>query len=100
MLASTIQFSKYGQDNQPQTTTCQYKHPNQGNNTPNPDTHTNRLVRAGPSHHTNQSPGQSVTQKKQSQDPYRSRARFLRTQQRASAIHSATPRSTPTSEQY
>ena len=54
MLASTIQFSKYGQEHQPQTTTYQRKHPTQGNNTPRQDTHTNGLVRAGPSHHTNQ----------------------------------------------
>jgi len=30
MLASTIQFSKYGQEHQPQTTTYQQKHPQPG----------------------------------------------------------------------
>src|SRR2546430_15531592 len=34
MLASTIQFSKYGQEHQPRTTTYRVSIHNQGNNTP------------------------------------------------------------------
>jgi hypothetical protein len=51
MLASTIQFSKYGQEHQPKTTTYQANTQNPGKkHTQNPDTHTSGLVRAGPSH--------------------------------------------------
>jgi hypothetical protein len=34
MLASTIQFSKYGQEHRTRSTTCQARTPPQGNNTP------------------------------------------------------------------
>ena len=39
MLASTIQFSKYGQEHQPIVTTHQVEHTIQGNNTPIKRTH-------------------------------------------------------------
>ncbi|WP_343890557.1 hypothetical protein, partial [Kribbella sandramycini] len=48
MLASTIQFSKYDQEHRPETTTYRAKHPDQGNKTPNPNTHTSGLMRASP----------------------------------------------------
>lgn len=57
MLASTIQFSKYGQENQPQTTTYQAGTQTRETTHPIQNTHTNGLVRASPSHHINQSPG-------------------------------------------
>jgi hypothetical protein len=55
---------------------------------------TSSLVRAGPSHPPHQQHvSVAVTQKKQNQPPkpsgLKNRARFLRTQQRASMIHSA-----------
>jgi len=92
MLASTIQFSKYGQEHQPRTTTYRADASNTRETThPDQDTHTNGLVRAGPSHPSNchqlnRDPrrNRSNPQRKQSSV---SRARFLRTQQRASALH-------------
>ena len=58
MLASTIQFSKYGQETRPIHTTYLGRHPQPRETThPDQDTHTNGLVRAGPSHPSNQSPG-------------------------------------------
>jgi len=54
MLASTIQFSKYGQEHQPRTTTYRADASNTRETThPDQDTHTNGLVRAGPSHPSN-----------------------------------------------
>ena len=95
MLAFTIQFSKYGQDNQHINHHTLSRNTIKGNNTPikrthqqfgesrpqPPDTHRSAKIHA------------SVTQKKQPQTPRNltapvSQARFLRTQQRASTIHS------------
>ena len=50
MLASTIQFSKYGQEHQPLTTTRQMSIQPRETKHPVQNTHTNSLVRAGPSH--------------------------------------------------
>jgi hypothetical protein len=83
MLASTIQFSKYGQK-PARTTTYQGEHPSQGNNPPRTNTHTNGLVKAGPSHPPNRSTGRTVTLEETVQLLIKEQARSLRTQQRAS----------------
>jgi hypothetical protein len=68
MLASTIQFSKYGQENQPQPDTYQEEPQPQGNNTPRARTPSTVYRRPAPAtNHTLTSV--TVTQKKQSQTP-------------------------------
>jgi hypothetical protein len=53
MLASTIQFSKYGQEHQPLIITLRYTSIQPRETThPVQNTHTNGLMRAGPSHQT------------------------------------------------
>ena len=85
MLASTIQFSKYGQEHQPRTTTYQ-KNPSPRETTHPENKPTSSLMRAGPSHPTNQKPRLTSDPRRNSPKTlYESRARFLRTQQRASA---------------
>jgi len=81
-----------GRNTRPQTTTYQVNiHPR--DNTPRTNTHTNGLVRAGPSHPPHQTqkgtqcgcdPEETVPNPQGTTVPV-SRARFLRTQQRASA---------------
>ena len=53
MLASTIQFSKYGQENQPQPDTYQ-EDPHTREITHPAKEPLDGLSKAGPSHHTNQ----------------------------------------------
>jgi hypothetical protein len=71
MLASTMQFSKYGQEHQPDPP-LPTDNAHTGENTPHPDTTTRSLVKAGPSHtttpttiHKDYQPVQQVTQKNQ-----------------------------------
>ncbi|WP_238164704.1 hypothetical protein, partial [Kribbella pittospori] len=51
MLASTIQFSKYGQEHQLHNHHLKTNPASEGNNPPHPQT-VNSLMEAGPSHHT------------------------------------------------
>jgi hypothetical protein len=79
MLASTIQFSKYGQENQPTFTTYQSEHPTQGNNTPGPEHPHQRFGESRPQPpdtHRSAKIHASVTQKKKPQTPKKNSSRW------------------------
>ena len=73
MLASTIQFSKYGQEHQPRTPPTNPSHHREGKQTPLQETLHSGMVKAGPSHTTTPGPAKTpvrqVTQKNQSTNP-------------------------------
>src|SRR5215207_1693973 len=75
MLASTIQFSKYGQEHQPRTPPTNPSHHREGKQTPLQETLHSGMVKAGPSHTTTPGPAKTpvrqVTQKNQSVSPKR-----------------------------